>query len=59
MKKLLRWLLKKAYKEEFNSMFEVINNQRTQIRNLKERIHYLQNTNIFNFEERKYHNEHL
>lgn len=59
MKKLLQWLSKKAYKEEIKTMYQIINNQRTQIKNLKERLKYMETTNIFNFEERKYHNEHL
>lgn len=54
MKKFIRWLLHKAYKEEIETTWRIIHNKDTQIKNLKERIHYLQNTNIFNFEERKY-----
>lgn len=59
IKKLLKWLVKKAYDEELNTTFNIIQNQRNQIKNLKERLKYAETTNIFNFEERKYRNEHL
>lgn len=53
-KRILRWLLRKAYEKEIDAMYETVTSQRNQINNLKERINYLQSTNIFNFEERKY-----
>lgn len=55
MKKLIQWIVKKAYQKELETIHEVITSQRIQIQNLKERINYLSTTNIFNFEERKYH----
>ncbi|QXN75195.1 hypothetical protein [Microvirus mar39] len=59
MNKILKWLLRKVYKEECKIWLETCRNQKNQIENLKQRLKYMQQKNIFNFEERKYHNEHL
>ncbi len=57
--KLLKKIMKKAYQKELNHMLSLLNQKQTQIENLKKRLRYTEKTNIFNFEERKYRNEHL
>lgn len=59
MKKLIQWIVKKAYKREIDTAIEIINNQRNQINNLKEQLNYIKTRNIFNTDlyslnERKY-----
>lgn len=38
--KIIKWLLKKAYKNEINLIFEIIKTKEIQIKNLKERLKY-------------------